>query len=75
MLLQLAHPILDSLKPSKPWLIDLLRAFNAGDLKAFEQLRPQWSSQPDLLNNDTLLKKKIRLLCLMEMAYIRPANK
>lgn len=46
MCLQLAHPVLDALRGSdKQWLVDLLFAFNAGDIPRFEQLKPQWQKQ------------------------------
>jgi len=71
----LAHPILSSLKgTAESWLVDLLFAFNSGDLKKFESLRPVWSKQDDLRNQSALLERKIRLLCLMEMAFARHAR-
>lgn len=66
----LQHPIVTYLKNKNPWLLDLLYAFNAGDLDKFEKLRPQWYSQPDLATNETQLRKKISLLCLMEMTFV-----
>lgn len=40
------HPILDSLNntPNR-WLVDLLFAFNRGDLDKFETLKPLWTQQ------------------------------
>lgn len=74
-LFKLAHPILKSLDgtPHK-WLADLLHAFNSGDLGKFESLRPQWQGQADLAKKQDHLMRKIRLLCLMELAFARPAN-
>ncbi|EGD74634.1 hypothetical protein PTSG_12378 [Salpingoeca rosetta] len=71
----LAHPILESLRStSKEWLIDLLYAFNSGDLAKFEFLQPQWGSDPDLKANESVMQEKIRLLALMEMVFRAPAN-
>ena len=47
---QLAHPILESLNGTEnEWLVELLRAFNSGDIVKFEQMKPKWSSIADLL--------------------------
>ncbi|XP_033101352.1 26S proteasome non-ATPase regulatory subunit 13-like isoform X2 [Anneissia japonica] len=71
----LAHPILDSLKGTdKNWLVDLLYAFNSGNLDRFEELSSTWKQQPDLAVRELNLRQKICLLCLMEMTFTRPAN-
>ncbi|KAL9984813.1 hypothetical protein ACROYT_G007148 [Oculina patagonica] len=71
----LAHPVLQSLKGTEHgWLIDLLFAFNSGDLAKFELLRPQWQKQADLNRNYKNLRQKISLLCLMELTFKRPSN-
>ena len=44
--LQLAHPILDVLRNSqKQWLVDLLYAFNAGNIPRFDELKTHWQNQ------------------------------
>ncbi|KAL9894572.1 regulatory particle non-ATPase 9 isoform 1-T2 [Glossina fuscipes fuscipes] len=71
----LAHPILASLKGSpNEWLINLLKAFNAGDIKRFNEMKPTWSKIPDLLAQEVKLRQKISLLCLMEMTFKRSAT-
>ncbi|XP_066593718.1 26S proteasome non-ATPase regulatory subunit 13 [Prorops nasuta] len=71
----LAHPVLESLKGTpNSWLIDLLRAFNAGDISALESLKSQWSKVADLAAQELKLRQKISLLCLMEMTFKRQAN-
>lgn len=71
----LAHPVLQSLKStSNSWLVDLLQAFNAGDIAALEKLKPQWSKVADLAAQELKLRQKISLLCLMEMTFKRQAN-
>lgn len=71
----LAHPVLASLQGTEnEWLADLLRAFNAGDVTKFRQMKPKWSTQPDLLARESLLFEKVCLLCLMEMTFTREAN-
>jgi 26S proteasome regulatory subunit N9 len=71
----LAHPVLESLKETpNSWLIDLLQAFNAGDIAALERLKSQWSKVADLAAQELKLRQKISLLCLMEMTFKRQAN-
>ncbi|CAH0390189.1 unnamed protein product [Bemisia tabaci] len=71
----LAHPILDSLKSTPNWwLVELLYAFNAGDIAKFEKMKPKWSSIPDIATQEIKLRQKISLLCLMEMAFKKPSN-
>ena len=42
----LAHPVLESLKQTeRSWLIDLLYAFNSGDIPRFDQLKVHWQNQ------------------------------
>merc|ERR1712141_611837 len=71
----LAHPVLQTLKGTpKEWLINLLVAFNAGDVKTYNNLRPQWTEQADLNGNQEILYEKLCLLVLMEMTFRRDAN-
>eukprot|EP00092_Neocalanus_flemingeri_P029663 GFUD01032209.1.p1 GENE.GFUD01032209.1~~GFUD01032209.1.p1 ORF type:complete len:378 (-),score=123.90 GFUD01032209.1:375-1508(-) len=71
----LAHKVLDSLKGGEnEWLIDILFAFNSGDVSKFRALKPKWSTQPDLAANEALLFEKVCLLCLMEMTFRREAT-
>eukprot|EP01147_Barroeca_monosierra_P007717 gene7717-614_t len=71
----LAHPILESLRSTdKEWLIDLLYAFNSGDLSKFDFLKPQWAQIPDLAANEEIMSEKIRLLAFMEMVFQAPDN-
>ncbi|XP_068211143.1 26S proteasome non-ATPase regulatory subunit 13 [Palaemon carinicauda] len=70
----LAHPILETLKGgSSEWLLELLLVFNQGNIRKFESMRPQWSTQLDLVTKENQLREKIRLLCLMEMTFQRKA--
>lgn len=71
----LSHAILKDLKVEKnQWLVDLLFAFNSGNLKKFENLKQKWSHQPDLKAAESAMLQKIQLLCLMEMTFKRPAH-
>lgn len=66
--MKLAHPILKSLEGTREkWIIDVLYAFNAGDLNKFNEYRPQWAEWDDLKDHQDLLEDKIRLLSLMEV--------
>ncbi|CAF0990078.1 unnamed protein product [Adineta ricciae] len=67
----LQHPVLDALKNTREqWLIDLLQAFNIGDVEKYEALKPVWQIQPDLRMAEGILKRKITLLCLMDMIFV-----
>lgn len=72
----LAHPILTVLKGRKEltWLVDLVSAFNAGNLARFQDLSPRWSQSVDIKNNEEELKGKLRLLAIMETAVTRGAK-
>jgi len=66
----LAHPILDSLKTTdKAWLTELLFAFNSGNIEKFTALKPQWSSEGDLVGAYPALREKLSLLAIMEMVF------
>jgi len=59
---------LESLKnSSRAWLVELLHAFNSGNITKFEKMKPQWSVIPDLVAEERKLRQKISLLCLMEV--------
>jgi len=71
----LAHPIIESLRGTEnEWLVDLLHAFNSGDIGKFDQMKPKWSVIADLSAQEVKLRQKISLLCLMEMTFKRAAN-
>ncbi|CAD5215911.1 unnamed protein product [Bursaphelenchus xylophilus] len=71
----LAHPVLKSLDgTSEAWLVQLLFAFNSGDLDKFRGYEAQWKQWPDIVVHKELLEGKIRLLCLMEIALARPSK-
>lgn len=64
----LAHPVLESLKSTETaWLVELLNAFNSGNINKYEAMRPQWTSIADLAAQELFLRQKISLLCLMEV--------
>ncbi|XP_001357827.1 26S proteasome non-ATPase regulatory subunit 13 [Drosophila pseudoobscura] len=70
----LAHPILESLQGTdNVWLVDLLKAFNTGDINKFNDMKKIWSKIPDLAAQEVKLRQKISLLCLMEMTFKRSA--
>ena len=71
----LAHPILKSLAGTQnQWIVDLLFAFNAGDVSKYESMGKQWRGQPDLVAKEVVLYEKVCLLALMEMTFRRGAN-
>ncbi|XP_018795757.1 PREDICTED: 26S proteasome non-ATPase regulatory subunit 13 [Bactrocera latifrons] len=71
----LAHPILESLKGTdNEWLVELLKAFNTGNIPKFNEMKKIWSKIPDLAAQEVKLRQKISLLCLMEMTFQRSAT-
>lgn len=71
----MAHPILETLKSTEnAWLVELLYAFNSGDIQKFESMKAQWSTIADLAAQELFLRQKISLLCLMEMTFKRPSH-
>ncbi|KAJ2082704.1 26S proteasome regulatory subunit [Coemansia sp. RSA 988] len=68
----LSHPILDALKGTEhEWMISLLLAFNAGNIGKFEALIAQLQAQPLLVQQETFLQQKIRLMALIESMFKR----
>lgn len=71
----LAHPILDSLKGTdKNWLIDLLFAFNSGNIAKFTEMQPTWSQEADLVVAFAMMRQKISLLAVMELVFVSGAR-
>lgn len=65
----LLHPIVNKMKPEHAYMRDLLYAFNNGNISKFDELKPKWQTQADLAAHEIDMRKKICLLCLMEMAF------
>ena len=64
----LAHPVLQTLNATEnSWLVDLLCAFNSGDINKFENMKRKWATIADLAAQELFLRQKISLLCLMEV--------
>jgi len=75
----LAHPILSSLEGTKAeWLKHILFAFNSGDINKYESFlntyRADFESQPVLKREVLLLREKISILALIELAFTRTAD-
>lgn len=76
----LSHPVAKCLEaPSAyAWLLQLLKAFNAGDLDSYNTLcmtyADQLNAQPALVQNERKLREKITILCLMEIIFSLPAE-
>ena len=67
----LQHPVLDALRNTREqWLIDLLQAFNVGNVEKYEALKSYWHTQPDLRMAEKILQNKLTLLCLMDMVFV-----
>jgi len=69
----LAHPILDALRDTpKSWLVDLLYAYNSGNVQKFEDTKPLWSSKSeDLADKEDMLRGKFELTAVMEAVFVR----
>eukprot|EP01100_Stratorugosa_tubuloviscum_P000810 TRINITY_DN117_c5_g1_i1.p1 TRINITY_DN117_c5_g1~~TRINITY_DN117_c5_g1_i1.p1 ORF type:complete len:389 (+),score=187.95 TRINITY_DN117_c5_g1_i1:39-1205(+) len=67
------HQILSSLNNTQySWLIDLLNAFNNGDLARYELLKQQFQNyfnQPPFVNKLDLLQQKICVLAIMVLVF------
>lgn len=71
----LLHPILETLKETEySWLVDILFALNAGDVKKFEGLSGHLDKTPLLQNSLPFLKQKICLTALIEAVFKRPTS-
>ncbi|CAL2033024.1 CBN-RPN-9 protein [Caenorhabditis brenneri] len=71
----LAHPILKSLDGTRErWIVDVLLAFNSGDLPRFFSLESDWGGWDDLKKQKDFLTAKIRLMAIMELALARPTK-
>lgn len=71
----LLHPILDTLKdPKHAWLRDLLFAFNAGDLGAYDILTANSEKNKLLKEHESFLHQKICLSALTEAVFRRPPH-
>jgi len=73
----LAQPILKVLDDSDAaWLHKLLEVFSAGDIDQFSAImsnnKDAVNAQPVLVENIELLRRKIALLCLMQVIFVRP---
>jgi len=75
----LAHPIMNCLRGTEgEWIVHLMRAFNAGDMKLYKDLSvkyaTQMSAQHDLVANRQRLAEKITILGLMELVFKLPSD-
>ncbi|KAL7619953.1 26S proteasome regulatory subunit [Parahypoxylon ruwenzoriense] len=70
----LQHPILAALTGDVAWLQDLLRAFNRGDLVAYDMLSGHISSNPLLRDHVEEIRQKIYLSALTESVFRRPPH-
>ncbi|KAL9651186.1 hypothetical protein ABK040_008257 [Willaertia magna] len=75
----LQHPIVESLNGTQAeWLYRLLKAFNRGDIKEYEQLMNTYqneiNSRPALSEKKEFLYEKVQLMCLMELVFSKPAH-
>ncbi|KAI4165093.1 MAG: hypothetical protein LQ342_001370 [Letrouitia transgressa] len=71
----LLHPILGSLAHTPhSWLVDLLFAFNRGDLAAYSVLETNLPRCPLLEEHKTFLWQKISLAALTEAVFRRPPH-
>eukprot|EP01083_Nonionella_stella_P075541 205417_1 len=72
----LQHPVLSVLENTEhAWLGQLLVAFNEGDIDSFDRVfEAQRSKQPMLVTQESFLRRKIRIMRLMEMVFKRSSH-
>ena len=75
----LGHPVLSALSGSGyEWLAELLGAFNAGDLAAYDALCVKHAAvlnaQPALVAAERSLREKITIVALTEIVFALPAE-
>ena len=75
----LSHPVLSALGGSGyEWLAELLGAFNAGDLAAYDALCVKHAAllnaQPALVAAERSLREKITIIALTEIVFALPAE-
>ena len=75
----LNHPVLAALQGSGyEWLAELLHAFNAGDLAAYDALCAKHAAvlnaQPALVAAERSLREKITIVALTEIVFALPAE-
>ncbi|EGG22462.1 26S proteasome non-ATPase regulatory subunit 13 [Cavenderia fasciculata] len=75
----ITHPILKSLESTQSaWLIQLLKAFNVGDITQFENLTNQHRDSiakiDAIVNNKQKLLQKISILSLLDLAFRTPSE-
>jgi len=75
----LGHDVLASLQGTPhEWMASLLRAFNAGDIAAYETLSAKhairMNAQPVLVVNRPFLKEKLAISTLVQMLFESPAE-
>ncbi|KAJ2363964.1 26S proteasome regulatory subunit, partial [Coemansia sp. RSA 2607] len=68
----LSHQIVESLRGTEhEWMLELLLAFNSGNIGKFEALMGKMHAQPLLAQQEAFLQQKIRLTALIESMFSR----
>ncbi|KAJ1881956.1 26S proteasome regulatory subunit [Kickxella alabastrina] len=68
----LSHQIVESLRGTEhEWMLELLLAFNAGNIGNFESLLGKMHGQPLLVQQEAFLQQKIRMMALIESMFRR----
>jgi 26S proteasome regulatory subunit N9 len=75
----IAHPIVRTLDGTEfAWLLEILAAFNDGDLHAYDALCETYASslnaQPALVANERRLREKITITALLQIVFKLPAD-
>merc|ERR1711981_387923 len=71
----LQHKILDAVRgTSNGWIVELVEAFNSGNIEQVKILKPQWETQADLKAHAVKLNEKLMLSALMEAVFSRSAK-
>ena len=71
----LQHGVLNAVRNSEhSWIVDLLDAFNSGNIQKVESLKTNWEKQADLNAHKTKLQEKLMLSAVMEAIFSRAAK-
>jgi len=72
------NEILQTLRSTnEAWLVEILTAFNFGDLNAWKVLQQKYAAnieRSDLKNKNSILIAKIKILSLIELVFSRPSG-
>ncbi len=71
----LERPVVRVLEDGKyAWALDLLKAFNEGDVKTYEATVAKYADNPQIAKNRGFLNQKVRIMRLMNIVFARSSQ-